>query len=203
MYCLTDGLGDISWSRLDDVQNHFGLNTKSGMANPADYSLLCRDGSTMAVNSTKPCVWVVKPWPVIGTKRSSAEDIQSIIGGLTHDSKETWKSSLLDLIETYHITIKTIKPVQSLEGFLDKATGFLSANSFTGCHPPRTIRVCTTSNIESAKCSWIREAAAVYGIEPDIDCIKADNSTQCMQAINDDAADLVIVTPDLVNLAKT
>lgn len=77
----------------------------------------------------------------------------------------------------------------------------MSANSFAGCHPPRTIKICTTSNIENAKCSWLREAAAVYGVEPDLDCLKADNTTHCMQAINDNVVDVVLVPPALLHSA--
>lgn len=61
--------------------------------------------------------------------------------------------------------------------------------------------MCTTSNVENAKCAWIRESASVYGIEPDIDCIKAENTTHCMQAINDHVADVVMVEPDFVRTA--
>lgn len=79
----------------------------------------------------------------------------------------------------------------------------MSANSFSGCHPPRTIKICTTSIAENAKCAWLRETAAVYGIEPDLDCIKADNTTHCMMAMNsDNAADVVMVPPDLTTLAR-
>lgn len=66
----------------------------------------------------------------------------------------------------------------------------------------RSVRICTTSNKEQAKCAWMREAAAVYGIEPDFDCVKADNKTHCMQAVQLELADVVLVSPDLLMSAK-
>lgn len=69
LLCLTDGNGDISWARLDDVQSHFGLKFGKAIADPSDYSLLCQDDTIMPLNSTNPCVWVVKPWPVVASKR--------------------------------------------------------------------------------------------------------------------------------------
>lgn len=48
----------------------------------------------------------------------------------------------------------------------------------------------------------MREAAAVHGLEPDIDCLKADNTTHCMEAIQNQVADVVIVHPDYVNIGK-
>lgn len=116
-------------------------------------------------------------------------------------SPHTWQEALRSLLETYFVMFHSLDPVESIEGYLDRSKGFLSANSFTGCHPPRTIRVCTKSIIETAKCDWLGESAMVHGIEPDINCIKADNSTHCMQALNDNVADVVLVDPDLVHSA--
>lgn len=127
--------------------------------------------------------------------------MQKVLQNLSHSSERTWEIALLELLETYHITIHNVNPINNIESFLDNASGFLSANSFSGCHPPRTIRICTTSNIENAKCGWIREAAAVQGIEPDIDCVRAENTTDCMQAVQDNAADLVMVPPNLMHKA--
>ncbi|KAF5276054.1 hypothetical protein FQA39_LY00850 [Lamprigera yunnana] len=204
LLCLTDAVGDITWARLDDVRSHFGLTPGSRISSPDGYSYLCKDGSTVPLNSTtKPCVWVAKPWPVVASKRTSAQEIRAFISSLSHSDNESWQSALLNLIETYHLTIKPVEPIEAIESYLARATDFLSAYSFPGCHPPRTIKICTTSNIENSKCSWLREAANVYGVEPDIDCFKADNKTHCMEAINNHLVDVVVVPPDMLNEAKT
>ncbi|CAG9765049.1 unnamed protein product [Ceutorhynchus assimilis] len=202
LLCLTDGAGDISWARLEDVRQHFGFTLGGQEATPEDYSLLCPDNTIMPLNSSNPCIWVVKPWSVVATKRSKAQDIQAIIDQLDHRDPNSWKSHLLSLIEPAYLSVESIKPVLSIETYFHQAKGFLNANSFSACHPPRTIRFCTTSNIETAKCSWLRESAAVYGIEPDLDCLKADNTTHCMMALNDNVADVVMVSPDLLHSAK-
>lgn len=69
LYCLTDGIGDVSWARLDDVRSHFGLSSNTSVTDKKDYSLLCPNGEIVPLNSTNLCIWVVKPWPVIGSKR--------------------------------------------------------------------------------------------------------------------------------------
>lgn len=69
LFCLTDGAGDVVWARLDDIQGHFGLRPGLKFASPDDYSLLCPDGNVKPLNTTNPCIWVAKPWPVIATKR--------------------------------------------------------------------------------------------------------------------------------------
>lgn len=81
LFCLTDGVGDISWSRLDDVQSHFGV-TPGGQPSgvePGDYNILCRDGTLMPVNTPNPCVWVSKPWPVIAAKRYNNKYFQELL----------------------------------------------------------------------------------------------------------------------------
>lgn len=202
LFCLTDGAGEISWARLDDVRQHFGLTPGGQEESPANYSLLCPDNTIMPLNTSNPCVWVVKPWPVVASHGNQAAEVQKIISTLNHEDHNSWKSSLLNLLEFTYFNVATLDSMLSVEEFFHNAKGFLNANSFSGCHPPRTIRICTTSNIETTKCSWLRESAAVYGIEPDLDCLKADNKTHCMLAINDKVADIVFVPSDLVHTAK-
>ncbi|KAL1508850.1 hypothetical protein ABEB36_003680 [Hypothenemus hampei] len=203
LLCLTDGAGDISWARLEDVRQHFGFIPGGKEANPEDYSLLCPDDTIMPLNSSNPCIWVVKPWAVVGTGGTNAVNIQDIIVNLNHTDTSSWQSNLLNLIEPTFFSPEPLNPIIPIETYLRRAKGFLNANSFSACHPPRTIRICTTSNIETAKCSWLRESAAVYGIEPDLDCLKADNKTHCMMALNDYVADVVMVGPDMVEIAKS
>lgn len=135
--------------------------------------------------------------------RTSAQDIQQFISTLSHVDVNSWQSALLKLIETYQLTIENVEPIEAIESYLAKATGFLNANSFPGCHPPRTIRMCTTSNLENSKCGWLREATTVYGIEPGIDCLKADNKSHCLEGIANNLVDMVILPPDMIHKAKS
>ncbi|KAL3278705.1 hypothetical protein HHI36_016239 [Cryptolaemus montrouzieri] len=203
LLCLTDGAGDVSWARWDDVQIHFGLVPGGRDASPEEYNLLCPDESVRPLNTTNPCVWVVKPWSVVASVRSKAQDIQAMISGLTSDDNNSWQTTLLKLIESYSLSVKTLNPVEPIETYLSQATGFLSANSFPGCHPPRTIHICTTSILESSKCSWLRETAASYGIQPSLECLKTDDNELCMDAVQKGFADVVIIKPDLLNRARS
>ncbi|KAG5884685.1 hypothetical protein JTB14_000382 [Gonioctena quinquepunctata] len=201
LLCLTDGAGDISWSRLDDVKSHFGLVPGVAEVTSEGYSFLCPDDTIIPLNSSKPCIWVAKPWSVVAAKRENADEIQKLVSTLTHQDQNSWRFSLLNLIQTSYTTFFKLPTVEPIETYLHRATGYLSANSFSGCHPPRTIRICTTSIIETAKCSWMRESAAVYGIEPDLECTLADNTTHCMEALNKNQVDVVMVPPDMVHQA--
>lgn len=201
LLCLTDGIGEISWARLDDVQQHFGLLGEDIENDPAGYSFLCPDDTLLPVNTTKPCIWVEKPWRVVASRRAVAQEIQEMVSSLQDKDPHNWKNLLRYLLDTTFADFKKIEPATPIETYLYRAKGYISANSFSGCHPPRTIWLCTRSIKETAKCQWLRESANVYGIEPDIECLKADNTSHCMKAVAAKVADVVIVPSDMVGEA--
>lgn len=193
LYCLTSGGGSVAWARLDDVKSHFGLSGLLSQANPSEYSYLCPDGHLQPINATNPCVWVAKPWPVIAARRSHAAQVQRIVTGLNHDDPNSWQNALLSLLETYHIDVNPLDNVIPIDDYLDQATAFQGAYSFPECNPPRSIVFCTTSIIQHIKCSWLQEASQVYGVQPNIQCIRSNTLDTCMDDIKFKAADVVLV----------
>ena len=162
-------------------------------AEPSEYSYLCADGHLQPINNTKPCVWIAKPWPVVAARRSHAAQIQKLITGLNHDVPNSWQNALLSLLETYHVQIQPLDNVIPIDDYLDQATAFQSAYSFPECNPPRSIVYCTTSIIQHIKCSWLQEAAQVYGIQPNIQCIRATDLQNCMDDTKHQTTDVVLV----------
>lgn len=167
-----------------------GLSAES---DPELYSFLCLDGHLQPLNTTKPCVWVAQPWPAVAAKRDKAEQIQRLLSTLSHNDENSWENALLNLLETFHVTITSLDTSIPITDFLDQAVGFASAYSFPSCNPPRGIVYCTTSLIEHYKCSWLQEAAIVYGIEPSIQCIRANDLDHCMDTTRHKAAEIVLV----------
>lgn len=145
LLCLTDGAGDISWARLEDVKQHFGFVPGGGEATPEDYSLLCPDNTVMPLNSTNPCIWVVKPWSVVAARRfcdftplpmsyyakflcyfsSKAEEIRRIVSSLDRSDSTLWKSSLLNLIEPIYYNVEPLNPIIPVDTYFDRAKGEL------------------------------------------------------------------------------
>ncbi|XP_023302342.2 transferrin [Lucilia cuprina] len=193
LYCLTSGGGSVAWARLDDVRSHFGLSGLLAQANPSEYSYLCADGHLQPINTTRPCVWVAKPWPVIAARRSHAAQVQRLVTGINHDNPSSWQNALLSLLENFHVDINPLDNVIPIDDYLDQATGFQSAYSFPECNPPRSIVFCTTSVIEHIKCSWLQEASQVYGVQPNIQCIRSATLDTCMDDIKYKAADVVLL----------
>ncbi|XP_005185368.1 transferrin [Musca domestica] len=193
LYCLTSGGGNVAWARLDDVRSHFGLTGLPKQAEPSEYSFLCAEGHLQPINSTKPCVWVAKPWPVIAARRSHAAQVQNLVTGLNHDTPNSWQNALLSLLENFHVDIVPLDNVIPIDDYLDQAPAFQSAYSFPECNPPRSIVFCTTSIIQHIKCSWMQEASQVYGVQPNIQCVRSTNLDSCMDDIKFRAADVVLV----------
>lgn len=112
------------------------------------------------------------------------------------DTSSQWQQALLQLLESYHVSMSSLDFPMTIGDYLDKSPGYQSAHSFAACYPPRQIVFCTTSLIEFSKCSWLQEVANVYGIEPNIQCIRGESKFRCLDNVAKDVADLVIVNQD-------
>ncbi|XP_055386805.1 transferrin [Condylostylus longicornis] len=196
LYCLTSGIGEVAWARLDDIQSHFGFSGLPPEANPNEYSFVCPDGHLQPLNTTHPCVWVAKPWPAVAAQRQIAAKIQDIVSRLSYNNEEEWRRALLSLIEPYRSKIQTLDNTITIDDYLDQAIGFQSAYSFPECNPPRSIVYCTTSIIQHVKCSWLQEISQVYGIQPNIQCIRTLSIDECLEDVKDRVADVVLVDQD-------
>ena len=100
------------------------------------------------------------------------------------------------LLETYHVNITTLDTSVPIDDYLDQSVGFQSAYSFPSCNPPRSIIYCTTSLVQFAKCSWLQEASSVYGIEPNLQCIRTEHLYRCLDDTAHKLADVVLVDQD-------
>lgn len=119
-----------------------------------------------------------------------------MLTNINHDNQSSWQNALLSLLETYHVNVTTLDTSIPIDNYLDQAVGFQSAYSFPTCNPPRSIIYCTTSLIQHYKCSWLQEASSVYGIEPNIQCIRTESIERCMDDTNHKAANVVLVSQD-------
>ncbi|XP_018340131.1 PREDICTED: transferrin isoform X2 [Trachymyrmex septentrionalis] len=191
LLCLTDGIGDVAWVRLRDAQVHFKTQT----IDVQDYKFLCPDGTTKPLNFEEPCIWISKPWPVIVARPSSAENIANMMN-LMMNRTSNWESNVLQLMENYYIASTDVKDLQTPDDYLHRYPNFLSANIRTGCLPSRDIRWCLVSNLEKRKCSWLRVASIVYGVEPLISCLQETSREACVEAIREGRMDIFLSRPE-------
>lgn len=197
-YCLNINIDltlfKVAYSRLDDVRSFFGFTGLDPEADPSGYSFLCPDGHLQPLNTENPCTWISKPWPVIAARRSYAVRVQELFR--TIDTSAQWQQALLQLLESFHVNISSLDFPISIGDYLDKSPGYQSAHSFAACYPPRQIVFCTSTLIEFSKCSWLQEVSNVYGIEPNIQCIRGESKFRCLNDVAEGVADLVITNQD-------
>jgi hypothetical protein len=67
------------------------------------------------------------------------------------------------------------------------------------CHKP--IKWCTTSELENNKCEWLRQAAIIQGIVPELQCVQGTSHLDCFKKINMTEADIVGTNSDLGPIA--
>lgn len=154
---------------------------------------MCPDGHLQPLTTKTPCIWVAKPWSAIAAQRNRAEEIQTMLQSVTHDNEDSWQNALLSLLESYHVNVTTLDTSIPIADYLDQAVGFQSAYSFAACSQPRSIVFCTSSILEHYKCSWLQETSAAYGIEPNIQCIRAES---CLNDTKHHITDVMIVDQD-------
>ncbi|PSN46014.1 hypothetical protein C0J52_06348 [Blattella germanica] len=177
LYCLTDGAGDIAWARLAEIQIHFGLNTmesNSATAPADDYRLLCEDNRLAPLDQPENCAWLARPWKAVITKRDVAVHVQKLLSLLKDTKRMTWEWALVEILE---VRTQNIVPLESMvppEDYLQK---------------------------EMVKCDWLKRTADVYGIEPEITCLKANSTEDCMKAVQGNIADVVTIQPDDMSMA--
>lgn len=163
-------------------------------SDPSMYSYLCLDGHLQPLSNPNPCIWVEQPWTAVAAKREYASHIQLLLEHLDHNDESSWQNALLNILETYHVNIKQLDNTIPITDYLEQAVGFTSAYSFPSCNPPRAIVYCTTSLVEHSKCSWLQEVASVYGIEPNLQCIRETDLDRCMENVAHRASDVVFVS---------
>ncbi|XP_071653962.1 transferrin isoform X1 [Temnothorax longispinosus] len=190
LLCLTDGMGDVAWVRLGDARIHF----KAQMIDTQDYKFLCPDGTTRSLDD-KPCVWISKPWPVVVAKPTHAENIARMMNSMMNRTYN-WESNVLQLMENYYITSTDVRDLQTPDDYLHRYPYFLSANVRMGCQPSRDVRWCLVSNLEKRKCSWLRDASIIYGVEPLISCLQENSREACVEAVRKGKMDIFLARPE-------
>lgn len=189
-----NSIAQVAYAKLDDVRSFFGLTGLQREADPDDYNFLCPDSHLQPLTEKNPCTWISKPWPVVAAKRSHAQQIQEMFRNL--NSSIGWQQSLLMLLESNSVHIATLDSPITIDDYLDKSSGYQSAHSFPACYPPRQIVYCTTTLIDFAKCTWLQEVSMVYGIEPNLQCIRGENLYRCLDDVAKNVADVVLVDQD-------
>jgi len=72
-------------------------------------------------------------------------------------------------------------------------------DSTVHCH--KQIKWCTTSETENSKCEWLRQAAIIQGVVPELQCVQGTSHLDCFKKINMTEADIVGTSSNLGPIA--
>ncbi|KAG8235866.1 hypothetical protein J437_LFUL016473 [Ladona fulva] len=206
LLCLSDEAGDVAWARLDDTLFHFGINPDGpALAVPAEFSVLCPNGNLeplapLTARSPPPCSWMSRPWGVVAARSKIALEVQKLVSMLDNAVYRTWQWALQYLLTRHTHSIVEIETMLTPEDYLSKADGFLSASAQFSCGMSRSVKMCTPTLLEEAKCSWMREASLAYGLSPAVSCLgpegedgKNDDVNHCLESVAKGSADVAVL----------
>ncbi|KAK7583899.1 hypothetical protein V9T40_004862 [Parthenolecanium corni] len=197
--CLSDCSGDVAWVRLQDVQFYFRTSVDDLHHVCEDFSFLCPDGSKQhPLNTSNPCVWLSRPWPVILARRTVRERVSSLVQHLSTSNdiaqETSWEYKLRLLLSHSLQPIYSMNPSHlTPHEYLERVPGFLHANTMKTCKgtgEDKTINICTENESVKKKCDLLALVARVYSIDPELNCTLVSN---CLKNVAERKGDVVIV----------
>ncbi|XP_058797852.1 transferrin [Phymastichus coffea] len=216
--CLAQNVGDVAWTKVIYVRRFFGLSTHESndaatpatttTANPlkvkaSDYRYFCPDGTKVPIDEkTQPCTWAARPWQGYMSNGGVA-DIDAVqreltqLGKLGEEKKAGWWKNLLLLSEeTLSVATSPIDPDQHL-----KVAKYLDVIERNFGAPERNARWCVYNKKAVEKCRAFSKAAFSRDARPRFDCILEKDEDACLKALQDDGADLLIMSGEKVEEA--
>ncbi|KAI8426948.1 hypothetical protein MSG28_014616 [Choristoneura fumiferana] len=198
--CLSEGAGTVTFAEADNVARYFGEQNTTAYADPSEFAYLCRDGSWQGITgNAEPCAWLRRPWPLLVAKTKVAAAVSNLAANLTQASALVaggWRGALSALLQLNSALPAPLQPPAAPLDYLATAQGLREAYSQNGCQASRHITLCTTSILEQNKCEWLSEAAAVYGVEPPLQCARQPGAAACLRAVGAGACDLAVAGAD-------
>jgi hypothetical protein len=88
---------------------------------------------------------------------------------------------------------------QSVRFFLITGREIPENVSIALCNKP--IKWCTTSEVENNKCEWLRQAAIIQGMVPELQCVQGTSHLDCFEKIKMEKADIVGTNSNLGPIA--
>jgi hypothetical protein len=192
--CVRKSSNAITYVALQEAQEFFESNSNIAR----EFSFLCQNGSTQAIGTNRPCVWLRQPWRVIVSNNEKAISLsQQLSRWMATNSG--WESSLRQIITPDASTVHAVNAIVRLPDYIAPIRPIpigidVCANS---------IRWCTHSYDEKEKCEVLRMAALTSGIVPNIVCNDAKSDTvSCISDVSSNKADFVGIDSNFGYLAR-
>ncbi|XP_076165730.1 transferrin 1 [Ptiloglossa arizonensis] len=198
--CLAHNGGQVAWTKVIYVKRFFGLPVGVSPAvptneNPTDFRYFCPDGTKVPIDeNTKPCTWAARPWQGYMTN-GAVNNVQALQKELTDLGKlgeaekaDWWKDIMLLDNKTLAVPAPVVSPVNHLTN-----SKYLDVIERDSGSVGKVARWCVWTEGSLNKCNALSKAAFSRDVRPKLEC-KFDKSREdCLKAIKEDNADLVVV----------
>uniref|UniRef100_A0A646QDM4 Melanotransferrin 2 n=1 Tax=Hemiscolopendra marginata TaxID=943146 RepID=A0A646QDM4_9MYRI len=195
--CILDGRGDVAF--IKDTTFGEVIAERPEVANQKEnYELLCLDGTRKPVDSFKECNWGTIPERVLMTSPQLSESQKTAIRNmfsLAQQDQEAFKlfdsSAYNGRHLLFHDNTKSLEDVGDKNDYEKYLGDYMQVkNHQFVCQVP-AIRWCTISTVETKKCYRMRDALTARFVKPDVECVQANNTNECMQLIKENKADVI------------
>ncbi|XP_074641603.1 melanotransferrin-like [Tubulanus polymorphus] len=222
--CMASGTGDVAFLRAGIIEAIVGANGTTSPFRESDFVLLCPDGSRKDLNSYMSCNWGTVASQVLASTGPAndahmadlKEFIIDLVGyfgpaGPYNNRFDLFASNWQGTLGNYtgnNLMLSDdateLVDVGSRSSY-DKWVGpeyMKKLDVLEMCPIPRA-RWCVISEDEMKKCEMMTMAFKTRRIKPELSCILADSTQDCMKKIKDGDADLITLdAADIYNAGK-
>ncbi|XP_065338235.1 transferrin-like [Cloeon dipterum] len=206
--CLRNG-GDVAYVALQEAKEFF----QSTEGSYKDFGYVCKD-LKLSSNYSDECILARQPWSSIVAVREVSRELGAklhewlkpleprlSIEQVPERMEGGWQRTLIDLLlESYHLYSPL--PQIELKTFVGRGRRLKQKQEENvACN--RQIRWCVGREEERAKCGWISTAAWYAGLVPEIKCVYANGSRDCVNKVSSSEADLTVADIDLAHYGKS
>ncbi|KAL1122644.1 hypothetical protein AAG570_002971 [Ranatra chinensis] len=197
--CLADAGGQVAWTKVIYVKKFFGMPYGKKPAeqtnhNPADFAYLCPDASKKPITGP-PCTWAARPWPGYMANQNLASEYKELreeISKLNDLGESTHAEWIAKVLALNNMTVAVDNSPASPMHYLTKAK-YMDVIERDFITPKQVVRICVHDEKELKKCEALKTAAFSRDIRPSLSCYKTNSIRDCMQAVKEGKAEVMLV----------
>nr|ATU82501.1 venom transferrin 1 [Lethocerus distinctifemur] len=197
--CLAAAGGQVAWTKVIFVKKFFGMPYGMKPAehsdyNPEDFAYLCPDATKRPITGP-PCSWAARPWPGYMANKELASEYKELrdeiakLNNLGETTHADWIATVLALNDK---TIAVDNTPSAPLNYLTKAK-YLDVIERDVIKPKQYVRICVHTELEKEKCEAFKLAAYSRDIRPSLSCFSTPSLGDCMEAVKEGKAEVMIV----------
>lgn len=193
--CLTEKGGDVAFTKLSTVKEFFKVTRT---VNSSLYGLLCPDNKVVDINSPKAerCFWATRPWDAYVTHGGVSDaKVHRLFWALTEAKRKAeedmearqWYFTTLGIGDASDV-FPMLETTVTRQYYAKTRMDVVEAEEMCSETP---VRFCVRNDEEENKCNDLRSVLNLRGTMPPLQCVRAQNTEDCLFRINVDQADLI------------